>query len=78
MISLNDEQREHLHEVTHDLMLLSACGNALMASLICDILGTLYGGVLEATEEETIAASDRANRQIREKMRLEISEGALH
>lgn len=78
MIPLNDEQREHLHEVTHDLMLLSACSNSFVTSLICDILGTLYGGVLEATEEEIIAASDRADKQIRAKLQLEAVEGALH
>lgn len=78
MIPLNDEQRELLHEVTHDLMLLATITSDAGNAIICDVLGVLYGGVLLATKEEAEAASARAQLALEQQLASSKAEGALH
>lgn len=82
MLTLTPEQQERLREVTHDLMLLAACSSNPTNEAICSILGALYSGVLEATEQEAADAAEVASvlikRELREAAQSYVTQGALH
>lgn len=65
MIALTDKQQESLEAITHDLMLLSMCSGQLTSTMVCAVLTQLYRGLLNATVEEAIQASERASEQIK-------------
>lgn len=64
MIPLDEEQKEALYELTHDLMLISGPLPLVYSKRIAACLDALYIRVLRADPAEAEAAAERAEKEI--------------